>query len=620
MKIKNLFVCVIFMSTLSGCVSDVDLNDIDSRMDMDMNLAIPLGSMTFYVNDFIGRERYNRIVVDSDGVYHFIDVVTPKPRTFREIPIDTFRIGKLSLPSHTAGRLSGNGIKEIKAGETASFFVYFDVPKDQIFFPNDAETRVDEMLAKNVYLEVYLSKSGDYLTNIPWEDISVKLISDASDVKNGGIDKFESVELDFREESNQNRIARTTLKTCHIVLTKDDSTFKRSDTVTFILNITMTPKHDIRVTDRNLKASFYLSLENSTYDYIKGYFKQSSEVTGINEEYSLEGDFLTWGNLNKLNVDLLDPKITFFFTHQIAGNRPLYLDIHYLKSVDSTGHEYSAQWNSSDSTRIDIGSLDKNAIKTFPLPDTVRNRSVGTLTRDASNGTLTQLFRYNSDVVANRILYSVSITPENIVQGTTPYPQYILTPNSKIESQFVCDVPFRFNKNADSDYEEVFREIEINKYSVDSLQANEDVPIDTILKSRAHLFFTMYNLLPFEVEGKFVFLDSAERDLTMQIIPDSTENAFVCSCPTAINAESVVFADDVVYLKPTEPTETSVVFTLNDDEFRELAKVKHIRMNVQARNNPYPSCLDTLNNLKVRVGITTNMEAILNFDKKNSNK
>ena len=78
---KRFFTMICMVSTIgltmlwNGCTADVDLDNIDTSVDVEANIATPIGSMTATIDDFVGDGTWGIFIdtVNHEGVITFRD-------------------------------------------------------------------------------------------------------------------------------------------------------------------------------------------------------------------------------------------------------------------------------------------------------------------------------------------------------------------------------------------------------------------------------------------------------------------------------------------------------------------------------------------------------------------
>ena len=94
MKFRHFYALIALSAgcLLVGCHSDINLDDIDTTANVNMGLAVPVGSMTFTVGDFLGSGQVNQITVDEWGTFHFLDTLSLPRKVYHNIDVSTYLI------------------------------------------------------------------------------------------------------------------------------------------------------------------------------------------------------------------------------------------------------------------------------------------------------------------------------------------------------------------------------------------------------------------------------------------------------------------------------------------------------------------------------------------------
>ena len=75
MKKHSLFAAIALMiiALWSGCKSDIDLQNLDTRAELEMGLALPIGTVKASVGDFLGSGQVDGIYIGDNRVMFFRD-------------------------------------------------------------------------------------------------------------------------------------------------------------------------------------------------------------------------------------------------------------------------------------------------------------------------------------------------------------------------------------------------------------------------------------------------------------------------------------------------------------------------------------------------------------------
>ena len=80
MGIKSKIACfssiIVFCFSMIGCKADVDLSDVDWSTSVSASLALPVGTLSAEIGDFLGTEQIPQITVDTTGRFVYKDTIT----------------------------------------------------------------------------------------------------------------------------------------------------------------------------------------------------------------------------------------------------------------------------------------------------------------------------------------------------------------------------------------------------------------------------------------------------------------------------------------------------------------------------------------------------------------
>ena len=78
------------LGLLNACKSDVDLSNIDMSSQINLGVALPIGTMSATIGDFLGDSLIEQIMVDEMGVFHFCDTLPLQTRDFHSIDLTKY--------------------------------------------------------------------------------------------------------------------------------------------------------------------------------------------------------------------------------------------------------------------------------------------------------------------------------------------------------------------------------------------------------------------------------------------------------------------------------------------------------------------------------------------------
>ena len=66
-------ILILILGVMNGCKEDIDLKNIDSHAEAELGFAIPMGSISANLGDFLGNGQVDGIYVDENRVLYFRD-------------------------------------------------------------------------------------------------------------------------------------------------------------------------------------------------------------------------------------------------------------------------------------------------------------------------------------------------------------------------------------------------------------------------------------------------------------------------------------------------------------------------------------------------------------------
>ena len=110
---KRLFTMFCMVSTIgltmlwNGCTADVDLDNIDTSVDVEANIATPIGSMTATIDDFVGDGTWGIYIdtLEHEGVITFRDTFSIA-RDFHTLDLSKY-ISNTTLKMNVYDKLEG---------------------------------------------------------------------------------------------------------------------------------------------------------------------------------------------------------------------------------------------------------------------------------------------------------------------------------------------------------------------------------------------------------------------------------------------------------------------------------------------------------------------------------
>jgi hypothetical protein len=596
MRFKTLRACVALVSIalLAACHSKIDLTDINQQAEVELGLAFPVGSIHATLGDFLGNGQVSNICLDESGVFHFIDTVGIPTKSFHDVDVKKYVLENEKPIKFGIKEAIGKSV--IKGdGETVTELEFNLTLGTENFNKNVADERIDSLQISEANF-VSIINVADFGLN--WSELrKVELVLGSQFRRPEG----KTIDIPVKGYGYKQEIPISVKKFSLDMMDPNGGTVEK---IKFKIRFYVCPDkgHDITVTDDS-QFSYDLRVKVVTYDAIWGFFQAGND---LRDAQILDMDSLWdgWKDIKKLKVRFMEPTIEAFITHHVAA--PLHMYINYIAAIDSAGRETRATWNDNDFWDFQIiPSLNPYSGN---LNDSITVSKK--FTYDPALGHVDKLFEVRPDFF--KYSYHTLVDAPSIPRPDYTWPQHRITSNVGVYGYAVADVPFKINTGSELEYRTTLEDIDISSFSLDSLKASIQA-LDSLKASNIKLIMEVENGLPFKVEGTFTFLNHDSVDMHMELFQDNKDNHLLFPAPEMVQPAGQKYG----YVD--KPSVTRVIISLDNDDFNRMAEVGYIRMDVAMVDNPMPCMITDKTDLRVRIGLSAYVDAILDFGKDKGN-
>lgn len=593
-----------------GCEADIDLNNVDTSVEVDANVALPLGSVSATIGDFFGNGN-GSIYIDSlenRGVLTFRDTFHIA-RNFHQIDLKQ-HISKTSLQMNVYEKL--DGLSLLQDGKITGLGV--TIPLE---FPltlklnginNDQDyQRLDSALIKNANFTSRISQLGNLPLEWEWIDQVTLTLGDAFHRKDGRT-------LTIYERGNgygYNQDIPITVDEFSLNLMKNSSPsapeqYSNNVIDSCDLKVTMyvtIPMGEVVTIPSNAGFQYNLDVQFIDYHAIWGMFKPSDDMFDDNE-ITLAEEWSSWKLFQSAKLPFADPSIDMNVTTQIAG--ALVMTGEYLYVSDKDGNKVNATFDGSESL---YKYFNKNEY--LGLDSEIGDSATMHILfdKDPARGRIDRLFTVQPDKLGYK--FSIDFNRQET-------PQIRITENTSINIAAACDMPFIFNEGVEIAFSDTIANIDLSMVKLDSLFASAKL-LDTIEEATLKLALQIENSIPLQFKGSFVCLDEYDN-----VIIDSATNA-----PWLItNQDTIVIPAPEHVFNPitatwnVTPAQMTEAIEFTKDELSYLEKTKKIifyaafddeSLSHAYKTGQFNVKLTEHQTLCVKIGIGADIEAILNL-------
>ena len=615
---RRLFTTICMVSTIgltmlwNGCTADVDLNNIDTSVKVEANVATPIGSVTAKISDFVGDGTWG-IYIDTlnhDGVITFRDTFSIA-RDFHKLDLSKYVSStkitmnvydKLEgIPYFDNGKITGNGMP---------IELEFPLTLKLNGINNDKNyQRIDSAIIKNASFESRIGKAGGLPLEWDWIDKVVLHMDENNFNRKGGNDivvysKGDGYDYSEPIPSNIDEFTLNLMKDKHP--SKPELYFGNAiDSCKFVIKMTITIPESAGVVEVPASAGFEYRLGVRFIDYhaVWGMFEPSKDMHGEAVE-SIATYWDPWNTLQDLCLPFAEPSVDMLVTTQVAGAINLYGDS--LFTENKQGERVYATFDDEGKTNLKEDFNNKYLPLDSEIGESVTMHAL--FDKDPERGHIDRLFAIRPDMIGYK--FSVDFDRQET-------PQVRLTPNTSIKLDAVCNLPMIFNEGVSLGYTDTIKGIDLSMLDLDSLLSGIEM-IDTLEEASAKLVIKFENSIPLQFKAILTCLDENDN----VIIDPKTEKPFLITEHDTILIAAPAFNKEGHEWKDT-PQECVEVINVDREDLATLRQIKQIEYHVWMDDESLAQAYrDGLHNvalmeddyLKIKIAVGANVEGILNME------
>lgn len=606
---------------LNSCIEkDVDLTNIDGTTSVQTSLALPVGSMQFKFNDFIGENAIPQLSIDDKGRYVYTDTMYTSG-DYHPVDLsalithanDRWNINEEKQQIFTQLERNFPGLEQMLIAAIPEFTGYNSIdtiPVEKIItslnflgkqldglafdleFPIDIDLsqlnnnfnyqRVDSILVDTAHFtSIFKIENFD----LQWENIKgIELVLS---------DNFREIEPIVQlpiDGMNFNQQLHIDLQDFNLVLMKDPQAESSGDNI--VDSIALKIRFKIELTkdlaidgDRYIGYDFKVDLIE--YDAMYGYFAAYNLMRDTQHQTPIASLWSGWEWFENWLLPVNEPVVHVEVEHSLGLPMVAQLDYLYVESKDGDPREAT----------FDEAKQEKSKIIHIPsqiaMDDPLEKRAHTHLQLDYTDtlGNIDTLFT----ITPHTLSYSFSVSADS----TSDIKQYRITDNTDINLATTIRIPFAFNEGVQLSYSDTLSEIAISEFSLDSLLQSLPIEEDSLALT-LKLYMVVENGIPFEVACNFMFLDENNDVVTLSKMTDSVATLKL-DYPTVIAS------------KVTEPSINHISLELDDNDFDLLASVRSIVFTAALGNNMDAVELNPDITVNVKLGVAADVKAIIDL-------
>ena len=613
---KRLFTMFCMVSTIgltmlwNGCTADVDLDNIDTSIEVEANIATPIGSITATIDDFVGDGTWGIYIdtLEHEGVITFRDTFSIA-RDFHKLDLSKY-ISNTTLKMNVYDKLEGkpyfvNG--QITGNDQPIVLTFPLTLKLKNINNNLAHQRIDSALINDASFISKISSIGGLPLKWEWiEKVELKLGKNFHRPSGNLITVYSKGD---GYGYNQNINVAVDAFSMNLMKEKNPQSWKDYtnnvvDTCNFeILMHIVVPSSAGEVNIPSTAAFQYdLGVKFIDYEAVWGMFEPSKDMSGEAVE-AIATYWSPWNTLQDLRLPFAEPSVDMLVTTQVAG--AMIMEGDYLYTENEQGEKAYATFDGDTSL---YKFFNKNEYLPLSSPIGTEKTMHILFDKDPSRGHIDQLFAIRPDQIGYK--FAVKFNEQET-------PQIRLTKNTSIKIDAVCNLPMILNEGVSLGYSDKIKGIDLSMLDLDSLLKDVEM-IDTLEEASAKLVIKFENSIPLQFKGMLTCLDENDN----VIIDPKTEEPLLLTENDTILIAAPEFTKEGHDWNIT-PLESVEVINVDREDLETLRQIKtiefHAWMDDESLAEAYDNGLNNIqlkddNYLKVKIAVGANVEGVLNLE------
>lgn len=512
---------------LMACHSNLDLTNVDTSAQIEMGVAVPVGSLRLKVGDILG-DIPGLFVDSASGGAFTMRFEYPDSRDYHKIDMrDHVSEKDLQLNVYDAlmakGLINADGsVIGTGKGNDISATIHFDLPiKLKGVNAELGKERLDSALIKSARFSSVLNRTDlpvewewidqvvlDLGPNVCREAGSTKVIYTKGD--QGGYGQKFNTDVDH--------FSLSLMKNKDLSIEKNtifDYATNVTDSVTFGVDFKITiPKEAGKITlQPSAEFAYHMEVEFVDYSAIWGFFAPDKDMISKKVEVDLDTVLGESNIFGTVCTPFTDPEIKVAVTTQIAG--AMVLNGNYIYVLSQEGDSTFALFNGQRSLEFPMNPWLHPDPKKSPIgasiTDTVR------FSKADSEGRIDRLFGN----LPKRLGYDFYV---NINSDKSP--QARITDNTHVDINAICELPMKFREGLFIDYRDTLRDVNLSAVNIDSLVRESSI-IDSLHAGEVTIYLTAYSKVPMTVKAVFRYLDKNNQPIKDPTDPSKLFNPFL---------------------------------------------------------------------------------------------
>lgn len=576
--------------TFHSCKEDIDLANVDPQIQLDMGLALPLGTVETTLDYFLGTSDFGPDVLtysplDSMLILHYDTSVV---WDFHNIDLSEYTTWDEQV-SYVVDGISNGEIDKTD----------FDY-QEQIPFPATQTTLefLNEVSLENFNVDLdYEEIDSVHMTlasfrlrvdvenfDLEWSEVSnvrVKFTDPSLRFDDGTMEKILPIEgKGFGQDMT------VSLYDFMIIPQKNQETGS-FENIRFFICIDVNTRTE-KMLSKNSMVKFGCGFDFLDYDVLFGVFEPKKAA--YEHQRDTMSKYFAIDRLDGINLPFSDPKVDLVVSTSTVG-LPSRIIIDSIYVENGEGERGLLSYDGETTKSYDVPYI------TSPWVNQTASTDVLHLGKGEEYGNLDHLFQ----VIPKYFGYSYRIRVDRdlldeLKDRHTPF----IKANANYQMNLKAELPLKFYPGVNVTYKDTVQTTMAESLKLDSLLSGVAM-LDSLKTGELLLRLVIENNIPFDIKVKLRFLNDYDEVVPIGGLYDGGQN------------DSIMFSA----MENNVPTQQVVNIDLDEEDVRAFENVTQIIYDFYLGDNTQEAAFYASSGFKLHVGLAGKVEAIINLGKEN---
>lgn len=576
--------------TFHSCKEDIDLANVDPQIQLDMGLALPLGTVETTLDYFLGTSDFGPDVLtysplDSMLILHYDTSVV---WDFHNIDLSEYTTWDEQV-SYVVDGISNGEIDKTD----------FDY-QEQIPFPATQTTLefLNEVSLENFNVDLdYEEIDSVHMTlasfrlrvdvenfDLEWSEVSnvrVKFTDPSLRFDDGTMEKILPIEgKGFGQDMT------VSLYDFMIIPQKNQETGS-FENIRFFICIDVNTRTE-KMLSKNSMVKFGCGFDFLDYDVLFGVFEPKKAA--YEHQRDTMSKYFAIDRLDGINLPFSDPKVDLVVSTSTVG-LPSRIIIDSIYVENGEGKRGLLSYDGETTKSYDVPYI------TSPWVNQTASTDVLHLGKGEEYGNLDHLFQ----VIPKYFGYSYRIRVDRdlldeLKDRHTPF----IKANANYQMNLKAELPLKFYPGVNVTYKDTVQTTMAESLKLDSLLSGVAM-LDSLKTGELLLRLVIENNIPFDIKVKLRFLNDYDEVVPIGGLYDGGQN------------DSIMFSA----MENNVPTQQVVNIDLDEEDVRAFENVTQIIYDFYLGDNTQEAAFYASSGFKLHVGLAGKVEAIINLGKEN---